>query len=428
MAYIQEQQRLAREEQKKRDLEIQKRKLMNINVANPTASSSLSFDDLVSIKPSSRSSSPKVTRQMQDAAPPKTTAPTATTSKGDDPLPTHSTPPSSSDSGQMMKTTPTIPSGDQTASILAAKQPSDNTFEKLMESSLSNLRDTSPSRSRKMDFKSSLKKSGANPSPLTSAQKTTFIPTTRARAWTADGGDFSGVFAQHVSQQEHQQQATDLLGGGGDDSFGDFQSVEPGVGSVMMTTTSLIDPLGLSPQQGSGTRLSQGGSLVDIQPPMPLQQQTFQGQPPHIGGSGGSIGVHVTTQEQPMARLRAATIHGGGVGGNTIPTSAYQHPIASISVAEKPQSPTQFSNLDPSKFPSVYIEVFKRCSKPREPFLDTELLFPLLMSSQLPKNVLRDLWSVANREIPGKLNQTELFVLLGLIGLAQVRLIFVCHT
>ena len=423
MAYIQEQQRLAREEQKKRDLEIQKRKLMNINVANPTAtSSSLSFDDLVSIKPSSRSSSPKVTRQTQDAAPPpKITAPAATTSKGDDPLPTHSTP-SSSDSGQLMKTTPTVPSGDQTDSVLAAKQPSENTFEKLMESSLSNLRDTSPGRSRKMDFKSSSKKSGANPSPLTGAQKTTFVPTTRARAWTADGGDFCGVFAQHVSQQEHQQlQATDLLGGGvgaGDDSFGEFQSVGPGVGSIARTTTSLMDPSGLSSQQGSGTQLSQGGSLVDLQPPVPPQQQrqqAFQGQPPRIG-------AHAITQEQPLARLRAATIHGGSGsgGGNTIPTSAYQHPIASTSVAEKPQSPTHFSNLDPTKFPAVYIEVFKRCSKPGGSFLDTELLFPLLVSSQLPKNVLRDLWSVANREIPGKLNQTELFVLLGLIGLAQV--------
>ena len=422
MAYIQEQQRLAREEQKKRDLEIQKRKLMNINVANPTAtSSSLSFDDLVSIKSSSRSSSPKVTRQTQDTAPPpKITAPAATTSKGDDPLPTHSTPLSSSDSGQLIKTTPTVPSDDQTALVLAAKQPSDNTFEKLMESSLSNLRDTSPGRSRKMDFKSSSKKSGANPSPLTSAQKTNFVPTTRARAWTSDGGDFSGVFAQHASQQEHQQQqATDLLGGvgvgTGDDSFGEFQSVEPGVGSIARTTTSLMDPLGLSAQQGSGTQLSQGGSLVDLQPPVPLQQQqAFQGQPPRIGAHA--------TQEQPLARLRAATIHGGsgGGGGNTIPTSAYQHPISSTSVAEKPQSPTHFSNLDPTKFPAVYIEVFKRCSKPGGSFLDTELLFPLLMSSQLPKNVLRDLWSVANREIPGKLNQTELFVLLGLIGLAQV--------
>lgn len=413
MAYIQEQQRLAKEEQKKRDLEIQKRKLMNINVANPTASSSLSFDDLVSVKTSSRSSSPKVTRQTQEIAAPKSTAPVST-SKGDDPLPTHSTPLSSTGSSQLMQTTSTVPSGEQKASIPAAKQP-DNTFEKLMESSLSNLRDTSPNRSRKMDFKSS-SKSGAKPSPLTSTQqKTTFSQSMRARAWTADGGDFSGVFSQHATQLEQQQQqlnmqqATDLLGGGGgDDSFGEFQSVGAGGGSGAAIVTPLVEPLGLL-QGTTGTQ----GSLVDLQPIQPA----FQGQFPRVGGGSAGV-VGVITQEQP--RLRAATIH----GGNTVPTSAYQHPIPSTVVAERPLSPTggtQFSNLDPGRFPPVYTEVLKRCSKPGEPFLDTELLFPLLMSSQLPKNVLRDLWSVANRKVLGKLNQTELFVLLGLIGLAQVK-------
>ena len=325
-----------------------------------------------------------------------------------------------------MQTTPTVPLGDPTASVPTAKQP-DNTFEKLMESSLSNLRDTSPGRSRKMDFKGT-SKSGAKPSPLSSAQKSTFSESMRARAWTADGGDFSGVFAQHASQGEqlqqlHVQQGRDLLGGGGggDDSFGEFQSVGPEVGSGAVAITSLVEHLG-AVSQGTTATQPAAGSLVDLRPVQQQQQQqeTFQRQPPHIGGGGGSA-VGTTSREQ--TRLRAATIHVHG--GNTVPTSAYQHPIPSTSVAEKPQSPTggtHFSSLDPSKFPAVYTEVFKRCSKPGELFMDTELLFPLLTSSQLPKNVLRDLWSVANREVPGKLNQTELFVLLGLIGLAQVQL------
>ena len=405
MAYIQEQQRLAKEEQKKRDLEIQKRKLMNINVVNPTAPSSLSFDDLISIKPSSSPrSSPKVTRQTQDVAvQPKTTAPVAVvtqkqaTARIDNPVPTQSSQTTSSDSNQSVQATPTVSSGNQNNSAPSAKQP-DNTFEKLMESSLSNLRDTSPSRSRRVDFKSS--KSGAKSSPLTSAQQKAFSQSMRARAWTADGGNFSGVFTQHVPQQQQQQQAADLLGGG-DDSFGEFQSVGV-VGGVGAATTSLIEPLGQL----------QGVQLVGLQQDLQPKQQIYQGQPPIVGSGDGRSMAHEQT------RVRAATVH----GSNTIPTSAYQHPISSTSVAQKSQSPTgtQFSNLDPSKFPPVYVEVLKRCCKPGEVFMDTGLLFPLLMSSQLPKNVLRDLWSVANREIPGKLNQTELFVLLGLIGLAQV--------
>ena len=102
-----------------------------------------------------------------------------------------------------------------------------------------------------MDFKSS-SKSGAKPSPLTSTQqKTTFSQSMRARAWTADGGDFSGVFSQHATQLEQQQQqlnvqqATDLLGGGGgDDSFGEFQSVGAGGGSGAAIVTPLVEPLG----------------------------------------------------------------------------------------------------------------------------------------------------------------------------------------
>lgn len=57
--------------------------------------------------------------------------------------------------------------------------------------------------------------------------------------------------------------------------------------------------------------------------------------------------------------------------------------------------------------------------------LSTELLFPVLMSSHLPKTLLGELWQQANRGVPGKLSQTELFVLLGLIGLAQVSIALV---
>ena len=320
----------------------------------------------------------------------------------DDPLPIQPPPLDKSNSGGQAAQIVTAASYDDQNN----SKPPSNTFEKLMESSLSNLQDVSSGKSRKMDFKAS-SKTGAKPSPLTSSAQKTFSQSMRARAWTADGGDFSGIFSQHAApleQQQQVQQTTDLAGG--DDSFGDFQSVgvgEPGAG------TSVVEPLGHLSQT------SQLGGLSNLH----LAQQTFQVQcqSAHIGSGGG------VRMPQDQTRLRAATVHIHG--GNTLPTSSYQHPIPSISVAERPQSPTgtHFSNLDPSKFPPVYIEVFKRCSTPGEPFLKTELLFPLLMSSQLPKNVLRDLWSLANRAIPGRLNQTELFVLLGLIGLAQVRCI-----
>ncbi len=64
------------------------------------------------------------------------------------------------------------------------------------------------------------------------------------------------------------------------------------------------------------------------------------------------------------------------------------------------------------------MEVYNTCLV--DGSLSTELLFPVLMSSHLPKVLLGKLWQQVNRETPGKLSQTELFVLLGLIGLIQV--------
>lgn len=377
---------------------------MNINVANPTTSTSLSFDDLVSIKPSSSpKSSPKVTRQVQDGATPKTTSTTGTTqlqehksaSMINDPVPIQ---PVSLLGTASSTVSSTLSLSDQSSSSLPS---TNNTFDKLMESSLSNLRDTSPRRSRKADFKSSA--SVSKPSPLVSAQQKSFSESARARAWTAGAVDFSGVFTQHAPQPHqqllHQQQ---LASEAGDDSFGEFQSVGAGGGAP---STALSEPFPSCPQASNQIVNLQGLQQQAPQLQLPTQHE-FQGNPQLGGGA---------------AALQQTTLFGGG---NTVPTSAYQHPISSTSSEpQKPLSPTHFSNLDPNKFPPLYTNVFKRCSKPGEKYLLTELLFPLLTSSQLPKNVLRDLWSLANREVPGKLNQTELYVLLGLIGLAQVGLV-----
>ena len=233
-------------------------------------------------------------------------------------------------------------------------------------------------------------------------QQKTFAQSVKARTWTADGGDFSGIFAQHAPPAQQQPQQLE-----GDDNFGEFQSVGSGIGvGPTDNLTTLVEPSG-RPQASSQIVDLQDIHARNVQPSQHNIQQSFQGQFP-----GGNV-PHTQVQ------VPGALIH----NSNTVPTSSYQHPIASTSVTQKPQSPTgmRYSSLDPSKFPPLYTKVFERCSRPGEPFMITELLFPLLSSSQLPRNVLRDLWSLANREVPGKLNQTELYVLLGLIALAQVN-------
>lgn len=53
--------------------------------------------------------------------------------------------------------------------------------------------------------------------------------------------------------------------------------------------------------------------------------------------------------------------------------------------------------------------------------IDTAKLYPLLMSSGLPREALGQIWASANRTTPGMLTKEELYTVLALIGVAQVR-------
>ncbi|TSQ46647.1 Synergin gamma [Bagarius yarrelli] len=51
--------------------------------------------------------------------------------------------------------------------------------------------------------------------------------------------------------------------------------------------------------------------------------------------------------------------------------------------------------------------------------IDTAKLYPILMSSGLPREALGQIWATANRTTPGKLTKEELYTVLALIGVAQ---------
>uniref|UniRef100_A0A672LZK2 Synergin gamma-like n=1 Tax=Sinocyclocheilus grahami TaxID=75366 RepID=A0A672LZK2_SINGR len=55
--------------------------------------------------------------------------------------------------------------------------------------------------------------------------------------------------------------------------------------------------------------------------------------------------------------------------------------------------------------------------------IDTAKLYPILISSGLPREALGQIWALANRTTPGKLTKEELYTVLALIGVAQVDLI-----
>ena len=51
----------------------------------------------------------------------------------------------------------------------------------------------------------------------------------------------------------------------------------------------------------------------------------------------------------------------------------------------------------------------------------TERLYPILVMSGLPRELLGRLWSLANTQTPGQLTRTELWTLLAFIALVQVN-------
>ncbi|KAG8588873.1 hypothetical protein GDO81_006136 [Engystomops pustulosus] len=51
--------------------------------------------------------------------------------------------------------------------------------------------------------------------------------------------------------------------------------------------------------------------------------------------------------------------------------------------------------------------------------IDTAKLYPILLSSGLPRETLGQIWAMANKTTPGKLTKEELYIVLAMIGIAQ---------
>ena len=290
----------------------------------------------------------------------------------------------------------------------------------------------------------------------------------KARSWASE--DFSGLFAQHTT--EASTTATQDEG----DNFGDFQSsgqLSEGFPAFPATSrqqaTNHIQPGGHMMQPGN--HMMQPGNHM-MQP----------GNQPggHMMQPGNQPGGHMMQPGGHMMQPGGHVIPGGS---HMISTSAYQEPLSSTNVQEgmqgsqPPGSPqkqhTHFSysasyhtsgltqsfsthittstpaNIAPQQpqganigpphvvnpvptapppgsvesapFHPLYHKVHRLCRREGGgDEVSTELLYPVLLSSSLPRAQLRNLWARANKGKPGQLTRVELFVLLGLVGLAQV--------
>jgi len=69
--------------------------------------------------------------------------------------------------------------------------------------------------------------------------------------------------------------------------------------------------------------------------------------------------------------------------------------------------------------PLVYKQIFDASTLNEMKQINTELLYPILLLSNVGKNKLAQIWSMVNRETPGQLVKHELYMALALIALAQ---------
>ncbi|XP_064892782.1 synergin gamma isoform X4 [Columba livia] len=70
-----------------------------------------------------------------------------------------------------------------------------------------------------------------------------------------------------------------------------------------------------------------------------------------------------------------------------------------------------------SLVPELYKKILETTLTPAG--IDTAKLYPILMSSGLPRETLGQIWALANRTTPGKLTKEELYAVLAMIAVAQ---------
>ncbi|XP_032056971.1 synergin gamma isoform X3 [Aythya fuligula] len=147
-------------------------------------------------------------------------------------------------------------------------------------------------------------------------------------------------------------------------------------------------------------------------------------QPFHSGTEVGQLlSEKAVGQPLPPAQTPVLSILHGTIGQVPyFPTSASSPNIHKTGVGVFPsQDPIQ-QMLPPwiyndSLVPELYKKILETTLTPAG--IDTAKLYPILMSSGLPRETLGQIWALANRTTPGKLTKEELYSVLAMIAVTQ---------
>uniref|UniRef100_A0ABM5EN75 Synergin gamma isoform X3 n=1 Tax=Pogona vitticeps TaxID=103695 RepID=A0ABM5EN75_9SAUR len=252
-----------------------------------------------------------------------------------------------------------------------------------------------------------------------------------------------------------------------DDEFSDFIQGPVETLSFVPPTSSQPFP-SCHPSSQTGQRLSEKAvaqTLPSVQIPVSSILHGAMGQVPCFSASPASQNTQTTTgpslEEKPLpagglsefgqtwvkaktpgAQLGAAALavhctdpglaaspwkSGGELPSSTPSPEANKASEQNVSVEERGVG--VFPSQDPIQplmppwiyndnlVPDLYKKILETTMTPTG--IDTGKLYPILMSSGLPRETLGQIWALANRTTPGKLTKEELYTVLAMIALTQ---------
>ncbi|KAM9318982.1 synergin gamma isoform 2-T2 [Pholidichthys leucotaenia] len=123
-----------------------------------------------------------------------------------------------------------------------------------------------------------------------------------------------------------------------------------------------------------------------------------------------------TIEKLPKAPLPASS-HPPSATGSSPQTSSDSAGVGVYPQQEHIQSMLPAWVYNDSLVPEMFKKVLEFTMTPAG--IDTAKLYPILMSSGLPREALGQIWASANRTTPGMLTKEELYTVLALIGVAQ---------
>uniref|UniRef100_A0A286XCH8 Synergin gamma n=1 Tax=Cavia porcellus TaxID=10141 RepID=A0A286XCH8_CAVPO len=134
----------------------------------------------------------------------------------------------------------------------------------------------------------------------------------------------------------------------------------------------------------------------------------------------------VSSKNQPSLTANNGVAVDGCVSGATI-TEAEKTSDQNLSIEEsgvgvfptqdpvQPRMPSWIYNEN--LVPDAYKKILETTMTPTG--IDTAKLYPILMSSGLPRETLGQIWALANRTTPGKLTKEELYTVLAMVAVTQ---------